>query len=324
MDPNEYRKEVLRETREATRAMARSVKEFRNEKKSATERALALGQAGQLTAPKDLELARDLAADRDEAPELRVAALAQLGPLLAKDRKAIPLLIKIVSSDEEPADVRAAALTALKAAAFHYSEFERHRPEYLEALRAATLADHSRLRQRALGVLAREKDSKTLKQLEEGLRRPDKALVSPQKALQLLSYDSKRNTFEMLEGIVRSPPNPAARHQALRNMGADAASQPFLAKLLRNKKEDLESRLIAMSALHAMEPKTLHKVASAVVADDDDDDDLRAACLAAMAPVAEVPPTEGLRAAAVKLATKGRSSGARSAAKRYLAQKPRE
>ena len=53
------------------------------------------------------------------------------------------------------------------------------------------------LRQRVLGILMREKDGYAQKKLLEGLKNPAKALLPPEKALQLLSYDVHAEAYSV-------------------------------------------------------------------------------------------------------------------------------
>jgi hypothetical protein len=65
-----------------------------------------------------------------------------------------------------------------------------------------------------LGILAREKDGFAQQRLLEGLEDPEKALVPPEKAPQLLSYDVHAAAYPMARQIVSRPPS-VARAQAL-------------------------------------------------------------------------------------------------------------
>ena len=113
----------------------------------------------------------------------------------------------------------------------------------------------SELRQRVLGILAREKDAYAQKKLLEGLRKPEKALLPPEKALQLLSYDVHADAYPVAREIVEHPPNPLAKREALRLLAADAASAPIFEKLVRDKNESVELRQLGAAALHALKPE---------------------------------------------------------------------
>ena len=74
----------------------------------------------------------------------------------------------------------------------------------------------------ALGILMRDKDGFAQKKLLDGLKDPAKALVPPEKALQLLSYDVHADAYEVARDIVKKPPNDDAKREALRLLAADA------------------------------------------------------------------------------------------------------
>src|ERR1700730_10007370 len=157
----------------------------------------------------------------------RVAAMAQ-APLAGcendKDRQAWRHVLR---DEDEPVKGRLAALQSLGAAAFSVVAFESCRGDYLAALRKVATDPKPELRQRVLGLLMREKDGFAQKKLLEGLKDPDKALVPPQKALQLLSYDVHAEAYAAARDIVKKPPNDDARREALRLLSADAKAAPL-------------------------------------------------------------------------------------------------
>ena len=132
----------------------------------------------------------------------------------------------MLKDTQSPQAVRLAALKALQSASFSVVKFTPCRPEYLAALRSLIDDPDPEVRQRVLGILAREQDGYTQQRLLEGLQQPEKALVSPEKALQLLSYDIHADAYPVAREIASKPPNPAAKREALRLLAADAASAP--------------------------------------------------------------------------------------------------
>jgi hypothetical protein len=138
------------------------------------------------------------------------------------------------------------------------------------------------LRQRVLGILAREKDGYAQKKLVEGLRNPDQALVPPEKALQLLSNDVHAEAYAAARAIVSKPPSDIARREALRLLAADASAAPLFEKVLRDKEEFAEIRQIAASALQALKPDKLQAHAREMLLDPKEYDDIQATSLTAI------------------------------------------
>ena len=93
------------------------------------------------------------------------------------------------------------------------------------------------LRQRVLGLLAREKDGYAQKRLLEGLENPAKALLPPEKALQLLGYDVHADAYRLARKIVDKPPSEIAKREALRLLAADTSAKPVFEKILSDKNE---------------------------------------------------------------------------------------
>jgi hypothetical protein len=128
-------------------------------------------------------------------------------------------------------------------------------------------------------LLARENDGFAQQKLLAGLQDPTKALVPPEKALQLLSYDVHAEAYPVARMIVNNPPNDEAKQEALRLLAADASAQPLFERLLRDKDETKEVRQIAASALQVMAPQTFQTAARAIVLDPKEYDDIQATSL---------------------------------------------
>jgi HEAT repeat protein len=212
----------------------------------------------------------------------RVAALAEAPLMVCESDKDLQAMLKVLANKDEPVRVRLAALQSLQAASFSVIAFESCRGDYLATLRKIADDPDPELRQRALGLLARENDGFAEKKLIEGLRNPEKALIPPEKALQLLSYDVHSEAYPIAREIVSKPPNDDARREALRLLAADASAAPLFEKLLQDKKELREIRQIAASALHALKPEKLQEHARKILLDKSDYDDIKATSLTAL------------------------------------------
>lgn len=316
MDPKEYRKQIEGQLKQlATRRSRASA--FSDPGASDAKRLQALEVLGPLSRGDDTRTALELARDGSASVKLRTAAIKKLGVALSRDPHALELLLTLLSDANQPVAVRSAALGALKVAAFHVKDFNERRPAYIAALRKAAQSEDADLRRRSLAVLAREKDAPTQKRLIAGLEQPNKALLAPDKALLFLSYDIKLDLYDLLQRIVKQPPSEPARLQALRMLAAYAASKSLFEKLLKNKKETIEARLIALTALHTLEPNKLRKEAAKIVGDKSEDDDLREACMVAAATFGD--DSAVLRENAGKMQKNAGTSSARRAAKQYLA-----
>ena len=252
----------------------------------------------------------------------RVKAMAETPTAIYEDDDQLEAVVKVLRDVDEPIEVRLAALQALQAASFSVVAFESGRADYIAALRAVADDPDPELRQRVLGILAREKDGFAQKKLLDGLKHPDKALVPPEKALQLLSYDVHAEAYSVARAIVRQPPNAMARREALRLLAADATAKPMFEKILRDKSETPELRRISASALQAIAPDSLQKHARAILLDDSDADEMHATSLTAIAEfgdVAAVAGDERLKKRVSRLRT-APSTGTKESARRFLSK----
>ena len=232
-------------------------------------------------AKTNLKIALKVASNGKQAAAKRVAALAQV-PLQVNESN-MSQVIAILVNAKEDLRVRLAALGAVQAGSFSALAFSPVRGEYLTALRKVAVDQNLELRQRALGMLAREKDGFAQKKLIDGLRDPEKALVTPEKALQLLAYDVHAEAYQVARAIVAQPPNAEAKREALRLLAADAKSAAMFETLLADKTAEPELRQLAAAALRATQPETLRRVARQVVMDAADNDDVQSTCLTALA-----------------------------------------
>jgi hypothetical protein len=177
-----------------------------------------------------------------------------------------------------------------------------------------------------LGILAREKDGYAQQKLLEGLQDPSKALLPPEKALQLLSYDVHAEAYPVAREIVNDPPNPEAKREALRLLSADANSAPVFEKLLRDKDEDRDVRQISAVALQAVKPKRFQEQARELVLDEKEHDDIQATALTALAQFGDekaVAKDATLMKRAAQLG-KGKSAKVKKTAKSFLSRYGKE
>ena len=223
-----------------------------------------------------------IAANAKKAPKERVAALSAAPLAVCESDKNLQSVLKVLRNTDEPVEVRLAAMDTLAAAAFSVVAFAPCRNDYIAALRDVSEDPDLKIRERALSLLSGEKDGYAQKKLLEGLKKPAKALVSAEKALQLLSYDVHAESYAVARDIVSKPPSDVAKREALRLLSADSASAPLFEKLLRDKNEQREVRQLSASALHALDPGKLQKHARAMVMDQTDYDDIRATSLSAI------------------------------------------
>lgn len=212
----------------------------------------------------------------------RVAAIAQAPLAVCESDDNLQSMLRVLRDKDEPITVRLAALQSLQAASFSVIAFESCRSDYIATLREVAEDTDSELRQRALGILAREKDGFAQKKLLEGLEDPLKALVPPEKALQLLSYDVHAAAYSVAREIVKDPPSDIAKREALRLLAADSTAAPLFERTLQDKSESAEIRQISASALHALRPERLQARAREIVMDQSEPDEIRATSLTAL------------------------------------------
>jgi hypothetical protein len=198
------------------------------------------------------------------------------------DTAGVRSTLDVLRDEAQPIDVRLDALQAAQAATFSVVGFDAVRPNYIATLRRAAQDRDSELRQRALGILAREHDGFAQQMLLDGLRQPQKALVPPEKALQLLSYDAHSGALPVARELARTSRDASVRREALRLLAGDPQSAPVLEAALADRKEAPDIRRMSASALNALNPGRFQRWASSAVLDEKEDADIVTTCLTAL------------------------------------------
>lgn len=223
-----------------------------------------------------------VATNENKSTSERAKAFAEAPLATIQSDENLQAALNVLRDRDQPIKVRLAALQSLQAASFSVIEFEPYREDYFATLRELVDDPDDELRQRVLGILAREKDGYVQKRLLDGLQDESKALVPPEKALQLLSYDVHAEAYPMAREILKDPPNPEAKREALRLLSADASSAPVFERLMRDKEEDRDVRQISAAALQAVKPKRFQEQAREMLMDDKEYDDIQATALTAL------------------------------------------
>ena len=229
-------------------------------------------------------------------------------------------LLSTLRNRDESLTVRAAALDALAALDFLGPRFAPFRAGYTDALREIATDEKPELRERALELLAIDKDPYAHDVLVKGLKRPQDALVSEAKAIQLLGYDDHAETVPLVRRVYKRATGPA-REEALRVLATDPKSAPLFARVLKDKSETRGARQLSASGLQSLNPEAFDRAARQIVADEGDYDDIRATAVAALAhgrETREKPTDTKLVQTVQKAGETTRSRALKSATRRFL------
>jgi HEAT repeats len=301
MDADEYRKQYERELASAGR-----------------RRAARPGAEAASLSTKELVAA---VKDAGRAADTRIALIDASSAGAVAKPSLMQALIRILRDPAEDDRVRSAALRALQQNSFSRTEFRRYEADYRDALRSAATDDDPQLRDQAMERLALTGDEYVQRLLVDGLQDPSKALVPPQRALQMIGYDVHAEHYPMLRDLVETSSKPAVRRSALRLLAADSEATDLFARIAADKGEDPAARSTSAVALQSLAPDQFDDVARDVVLDDDDDRRVRATFVNAIAH-REGTPHADVEQKVRSMAAPGAASGAlRSAARQYVAEK---
>ena len=153
------------------------------------------------------------------------------------------------------------------------------------------------------------------------MKNPAKALVPPEQALQLLSYDVHTEAYAVARDIVKNSPNQLAKQEALRLLAADPKSTKLFEDVLRNKDEKRELRQVAASALNALSPDKLEDHAKDILLDDSEFEDIQATSLTALRQFAnqeELDKDEALMKSVKRMSATAKSAKYKKSAREFL------
>jgi hypothetical protein len=290
MDISEYRRRIQEELDRAA-ADAAALREMLDRRQpSEDERRSVRAGVAQRT-EDDVSRAVQVVHDRTADLTRRTLALETISVDFARHQELIDLALALVRDTSEPAKLRWAALTELRASTFRGPVFAARRAEFLDTLRGLVDDPDPALRDQALEILAQEKDDYAQRRLLEGLQQPARALVAPERAIQFLGYDVHAEHYPILRELVRQPPNPLARLESIRVLGSDPNAKDLLTEILTNRQEDPEVRTASAASLQALAPEEFAELAKRIVLDENEDAGLRAAGISALDHVAESPAT---------------------------------
>jgi uncharacterized protein (UPF0147 family) len=282
MDVKEYRKQYEERLQRAAEEQREGYRAFSDESKPVHERLMGLKDAGALTGEDEVAKAIGAILNREEDARLRAATLLSISIAVSQRPDLMDLAIGLLSDSTESPGVRVAALQVLQVSSFRAAAFRSRRAGYLTALRSIIDERNASLRQRALEVLAQQKDEYCQRRLLEGLMNPSRALVPPERAVQLLGYDIHAEHYPILRDMVQNPPSPAAKREAVRLLATDPTSKELLKDILRDKSESRDVRSASAGALQTLAPAEFEEQAKEIVFDVDEDHDLRATAMTAL------------------------------------------
>ncbi|HSE32180.1 MAG TPA: hypothetical protein VLA93_11460 [Pyrinomonadaceae bacterium] len=305
--------------RKPAKKATKKAKSTRKAAKTTKKAAKSTKKAAKAPARRSPRAALSVVTSSKQTTKQRVAALGDVAMGVCENDEGFQSLLNILRDQKEPIKVRLATLQTLQGASFSVITFESCRGDYFATLRELVEDPDPEFRQRVLGILAREKDAYVQQRLLEGLQNPDRALVPPEKALQLLSYDVHAEAYSVARDIVNNPPNTEAKREALRLLSADASSGPVFEKLMIDKDEKREIRQISAAALQATHPRRFQQRARELLLDDKEYDDIQATALTGMTQFGdESTGNDEELVRRVGRLEKGKSAKVKKTAKRFL------
>lgn len=249
--------------------------------RSGTEdgRLAALGRAAGPPTSSENERLVTLVPDSSEPTKVRIAGLKALAGAAGASAERVEMLLEILGNRAEPVELRHEVLTHMKMLSFSSRVVREQQPEYRGVLRVLVDDPDEKLRERALEILALQKDEYAQRRLVAGLHDPTLALVRPERAIHFLGYDIHTEYYPLLRQIAVHPPNSASKHEAVRLLAGDPSAKPLLTAVLRERREDPKIRGTSAVSLQSIAPLEFELHAKQIVVDDSEHEGVRLTCL---------------------------------------------
>ncbi len=254
-------------------------------------------------------------------PELRSLAINKSGAAIRDEDAYITSLLQILGNSKENVSLRLDALLTLKEMNISSRTFKARTADFLNTLRGIIRDSSQKIRVEALTALALQKDFVAREALKDGLENPDKALVKPEKAIQLLGFDIHTDIFPLLKNIVNNPPNEESKLEAIQILGADANSSDLLSELLSDSTQSSDVRVAAALSLQSARFSAFNSQAKKIIADKAEDTRLQAIILNGLtlnAGLKEIREDKELADLASGLVKEGSRSSLQISAQRFL------
>jgi hypothetical protein len=279
-----YKEQVIRKLQTASQEKRKAIDTFLDVSKSTEERLNAFKKCGTFVEEADVTKALRILKDKQRNEDsIRASAILALVNYSARNDKFQDELIEYLNNPEESEDIKNAALSVLQSNTFSSASFSAKRPAFINALRNLVKENKSSgrgsIKERSAEFLALEKDESIQRSLIEGLENPEKKIVEPEVAIQLLSYDLHSDLYPLLRNIVQNPPNQRSKKEALRALSSDSLSADLLLSTLNDKKEDKEIRHVCAVGLQSLQPERFQSSLKSILTDKEEDEELKVALL---------------------------------------------
>lgn len=176
----------------------------------------------------------------------------------------IPKKLALLADSQREGEQRLTALLWLKAQSMTHETAEQWQPQFLDAMRHASDAEHDALRHQAIETLIQHNDSETKQGLLQGLESANNAKTSAAHALRLLSSDSHTSAHEVARKFAQQNDDVDAKEEALRVLANDPSFVEDFAGLVSDDTQPDSIRSMAATALNNLDQERLMSVAESM------------------------------------------------------------
>jgi len=238
------REQLHREAQQYQATVAEAANTFLNQRLPVERRLKAIEPHAALYDEKQIAQFRNVVADEQEPDEIRAAALARIIEYVPNDDRIGRLVIKWLGNPKDPIVLRRAALRTDSALAFEHMQL----PEVYQKM----LEDpEPEFRLYAFSRLVPHGDARAQQLLIAGLQNPRAALLPAPVAIAILSTAPKSDALPTLLEVAQNTKDEAARVEAIRLLGGYEPARKTLVDISRNAGEKDDARAAALSALYA-------------------------------------------------------------------------
>jgi hypothetical protein len=219
----------------------------------------------------ELDNLAKIVTDKQEPAAVRSGVVQLLTTYLGHTEEFVRMLVDIVTDLSEPAELRKTVMLQIRVLSLEGPAFKQFRPIVTVGLRKLIGDKDKQIAIEAIDLLAYQKDEWLQRELAEGLKNPDQAIVSEELAVYYLSLDP-HNFLDLFREVAEKSGDEKAKIMAIHALSSDTSSTDFLLSLFENKKQSSEIREASAHALDAQNPDLLLAKSVAAFKDEEEQD----------------------------------------------------
>ncbi|MEM9545066.1 MAG: HEAT repeat domain-containing protein [Bacteroidota bacterium] len=195
----------------------------------------------------------------NEPDEIRAAALKMLDGYVEQDAKLFDFVGKAVVNRDFPQSLRYEAMQIFNRISFNSFGMHGGKDLIVSTYRELVNDPEIEFRREGFGYLIQNGDDVAQQLLARGLENPEEALLPPVECISLLAFDTPSDYQPLIFDYLKKENNYEVRVEAVRALGNYTPAREELIKILQDEEEIADFRLVVIGILNANYPDQFHQ-----------------------------------------------------------------